>query len=285
MIRPFPPALVLLAILPSCSFNLASQTSAPPTPKAAETQRKGFAGAGGDYKHYPQETLDAGKQYYTANCAFCHGGGAKGGESGPSLVRSVVVLHDENGETLGAFIRVGVPDKGMPKFNLPQEQVTDIAAFLHDRVRQAAERSGYQILNIVVGDAKAGETYFNGAGGCTSCHSLARDLAHIGSKYQPVELQQKIIMPRDPRSRGDGSTAITVKATQPSGEVVQGRLIHIDDFALVVDVNGDHKNIERQSEDVPKIEINDPMQGHTQLLSRYTDSDIHNLTAFLVTLK
>jgi len=275
-----PAGMVLAAV--SLVLPLCAQTPAPPPPK------RGFAGAGEDYKHYPPEVLEAGQKFYTANCAFCHGGGAKGGESGPDLLRSVFVLHDENGESIGGFIKVGRPDKGMPKFNLPDDQVRDIAAFLHDRVRQAAERSGYQILNIVVGDPKAGEAYFNGAGGCTSCHSVDKDLAHVGSKYkEPVDLQQKIVMPRTGRGNSGGAgTAITVKITQPSGETMEGRLVHMDDFSVTFsNENGDRKTIERTSDEVPKVEVHDPLKGHLEILARISDSDIHNLTAYLLGLK
>ena len=272
-------ALVISALvaLPLTAQNQAGQ--ATPAPK------KGFAGAGGDYKQYSQETLDSGKKIYTANCAFCHGGSAKGGETGPDLLRSVIILHDENGESLGAFIHVGRPEKGMPKFNLPDDQVKDVAAFIHDRVRAAAERGTYQILNIVVGDPKAGEAYFNGAGKCTTCHSVTGDLAHIGSKYDAVAVQQKIVMPREPRSTNP-ATALTVKVTQPSGEVAQGQLRHIDDFSVtLVGKDGSVAKYPRESDDVPKVEVTDPLKGHTELLSQYTDSDIHNLTAYLLTLK
>jgi mono/diheme cytochrome c family protein len=280
LIRSSSSVLLTLIFSTLAVTHLSSQT---PPAQTQQPPRRGFAGAGEDYKHYSEETLDSGKKIYTANCAFCHGGNAKGGESGPDLLRSVIVLHDENGEGVGAFIHVGRPDKGMPKFNLPEDQVRDLAAFLHDRVRQAAERSGYQILNIVVGDPKAGEAYFNGAGGCTSCHSVDKDLAHIGSKYSPVELQQKIIMPRDFRSHGGG---ITVKVTEPDGKVLDGRLIHIDDFSVTLEQpNGDRKTMDRESDEVPKVELHDPLKGHTELLSRYTDADIHNLTAYLLTLK
>ncbi len=286
MVRCFSPAKWALALLIFASGAAFSQTPASPNPAPQQPPpRRGFAGAGGDYKHYSAEALDNGKRFYTANCAFCHGGNAKGGESGPDLLRSVVVLHDEDGETLGAFISVGIPNKGMPKFSLPQDQVNDIASFLHERVRQAAERGGYQILNIVVGNATQGQTYFNGMGGCVSCHSVDKDLAHIGSKYQPVDLQQKIIMPRDQRSSGNGATALQVKITQPSGEILQGALYRMDDFSVTFDDHGDRKTIQRENEDVPKVEVTDPLKGHMQLLTRYTDSDIHNLTAYLLTLK
>lgn len=298
MIPRLTPARVALVFLSSLATMLAAQNppvdkSAPPATQVTPVPRRGFGGAGGDYKDYSPETLDSGKKIYTANCAFCHGGNAKGGETGPDLLRSVVVLHDENGEGVGAFIHVGRPDKGMPAFKLPDDQVKDLSAFLHDRVRAAAERGSYQILNIVVGDPKAGEAYFNGGGKCTTCHSVDKDLAHIGAKYDPVTLQQKIVMPRDfsygRRAAGavpNASTAVTAKVTQPDGQVTQGLLNHIDDFSVTLtDTNGERKTLPRDSADVPKVELHDPLKGHTELLSQYTDSEIHNLTAYLLTLK
>jgi mono/diheme cytochrome c family protein len=257
------------------------QTPAAPPPNKPP---KGFAGAGGDYKEYDPATLERGKRTYTANCAFCHGGNAKGGESGPDLLRSITVLHDENGELIGKVVLNGRPDKGMPKFNFTPEQIADISAFLHDGVRAAAERSTYKILNVLVGDAKAGEVYFNGAGGCTSCHSVTGDLAHIGAKYDALNLQQKIVMPREGR-QVDKATAVTATVTLPSGETVTGILHHMDDFSItLIDAQGDYRSFSRDGE-VPKIELHDPMKGHTELLKQYTDADIHNLTAYLVTLK
>lgn len=258
-------------------------TPGNPPPSAQRT----FKGAGGDYKAYSPEVLAAGLKVYTANCAFCHGGSAKGGETGPSLVRSEVVLHDEDGKLLGAFIHVGRPDRGMPKFDLPPDEVKNIAAFLHDQVRAAAERGTYQILNIVVGDPKAGEAYFNGPGGCLSCHSLDKDLAHVGSRYDPVALQQKIIMPRESRRMSSNpATAITAKVTAASGNVTEGMVSKIDDFSItLIGADGQTTTIERESDEVPKVELHDPMEGHLELLKKYTDSDIHNLTAYLLTLK
>lgn len=269
---------------PGAPNSPARVTPGNPPPSA----QKKFQGAGGDYKTYSPEVLASGLKVYTANCAFCHGGGAKGGETGPSLVRSEVVLHDEDGEVLGAFIHVGRPDKGMPRFNLAQNQVKEIAAFLHDRVRAAAERGTYQILNIVVGDAKAGEAYFNGPGKCSSCHAVAKDLAHVGSQYDPVALQQKIIMPRESRSMSGATpgTAITAKVTTASGSVIEGRVSKIDDFSVtLVGPDDQTTTVQRESEGVPSIVLHDPMDGHLALLKQYTDSDIHNLTAYLLTLK
>jgi cytochrome c oxidase cbb3-type subunit 3 len=293
------PARVALVLVAGFAAQLGAQQN-PAMPKAGRpanpapgpvtpAPRRTFGGAGGNYKTYDPALLEAGKKTFSANCAFCHGSNAKGGESGPDLLRSVVVLHDENGESIGKVILNGRPEKGMPKFSFSPEQIASVAAFLHDSVRAAANRGSYTILNIVVGDPKAGEAYFNGAGKCSGCHSATGDLAHIGSKLQPVELQQKIVMPREGRAASRApqpeGTAITATVTLPSGEVVKGRLGRVDDFSVsLIDANGDYRSFTRDG-DSPKVELHDPLEAHTELLSKYTDSDIHNLTAYLLTLK
>ena len=291
-VRPAYVALVLLtgiAPLVCAQVPTAPPTGTPVNQATPAPARRG-GGAGGDYKDYDSASLERGKKTYSANCAFCHGGNAKGGESGPDLLRSLTVLHDENGDLIGQVVLNGRVDKGMPKFSFSPEQVGEIAAFLHDGVRAAAQRGTYKILNILVGDASAGQAYFNGAGGCMSCHSITGDLAHVGSKYDPVALQQKIVMPREGRFFGrqaapDKGTAVTVTVTLPSGGVVHGTLDRIDDFAVsLIDGNGEHRSFSRDG-DVPKVELHDPMKGHTELLKQYTDADIHNLTAYLETLK
>ena len=104
--------------------------------------------------------------------------------------------NDENGKQLGEFLQVGRPDRGMPKFDLPPAQVSDLAAFLHAAIYLNSNRRLYKILDILVGDAKAGEAYFNGAGRCSSCHSPAGDLKGVGAKYEPVALQGRLLLPR-----------------------------------------------------------------------------------------
>src|SRR5947207_10226126 len=111
-------------------------------------------------------------------------------------------MEDENGKQLGEFLKVGRPDKGMPKVDLTAQEVSDLATFLHAGIAAAANRRAYKILNILTGDAKAGEAFFNGAGKCSTCHSAAGDLKSIGAKYDPVTLQSRLIMP--PLGRGGG---------------------------------------------------------------------------------
>ena len=220
-----------------------------------------------------------GEKLYAPNCAFCHGEKARGAE-GPNLVRSVVVLHDEKGELIGPAIVKGFPDKGMPPFpNFAEGQLNDLAQFLHLQVELVANRGIYKRLNVVTGDASAGEAYFNGAGGCKSCHAVTGDLAHIGTKYQPEALQTRFVWPG---GRGAGA-AQKVTVTLPSGQSVSGTVKQIDDVNLsMYDAAGNYRSWPRQG---LKVELEDRLAGHRQLLEKYTDADMHNLTAYLVTLK
>ena len=145
-------------------------------------------------------SVGRGQELFVAQCGFCHGSNARGGSSGPDLTRSVLVQDDEGGRQLGEFLRGGRPDAGMPAFDLAAGQVTDVATFLHAAIFLNANRRLYQVLDILTGDPKAGEAFFNGAGRCGTCHSAAGDLKGIGAKHEPVALQQRLLMPRG-RSR------------------------------------------------------------------------------------
>jgi cytochrome c oxidase cbb3-type subunit 3 len=243
---------------------------------------------GRGYQNIDPAAVERGKKEFVATCGFCHGPSAKGGAGGPDLIRSELVLDDDNGEKIGPVILNGRPDNRMPKFAMTPEQISDIAAFLRNGVRAAALRGTYKILDIVTGDPKAGQTYFNGAGKCSSCHSVTGDLKGIGAKYEPVTLQIRFLMPRGRPRRGSGGAsgaATTVTVTLPSGQAFNGRLERIDDFAVALtDSGGDYRSFTR-NDDVPKVEIHDPLAAHSDMLTKYTDPDIHNLTAYLVTIK
>jgi cytochrome c oxidase cbb3-type subunit 3 len=227
-----------------------------------------------------------GEKLYGPSCGFCHGEKARGA-SGPNLVRSETVLHDEKGELIGPVVSQGRPEKGMPAFaQFTKDQLYDIAQFLHLQVELVANRSSYKRLNVVTGDAKAGEAYFNGAGGCKNCHSPTGDLAKIGSRMQPDQLQTRFIWPGAGGfggGRGGGASATKVTVTLPSGETVSGTLKRQDDFDIsIYDVQGNYHSWPRDS---VKVQVEDKLAGHRALLEKYTDQDMHNITAYLVTLK
>ena len=229
---------------------------------------------------------DRGEKLYAPNCGFCHGDKARGAE-GPNLVRSDVVLHDQKGELIGEVVSKGRPDKGMPAFaNFTKDQIYDIAEFLHMQVELVANRGLYKRLNIVTGDAKAGEAYFNGAGGCKSCHSPTGDLAKIASRYQPDALQTRFIWPGGGGGGGRGGGAAAepkVTVTLASGQKITGTLKRQDDFDIsMYDQQGNYHSWPRQS---VKVEVEDKLAAHRQILAKLTDKDMHDLTAYLVTLK
>jgi mono/diheme cytochrome c family protein len=236
-----------------------------------------------------QAAVDRGQKLFMENCGFCHGKEANGGDGGPDLIRSVLANHDENGNLIGPVILDGRPEKGMPKFKMTPAQISDIVAFLRFRNRYVRYRQLYQVKNdVITGDAKAGEAYFNGVGRCRGCHSPSGDLAHVAARFEPEFLLRRFLYPATRSFRGASEPAndrarATVTVTLPSGESVSGLLEHVDEFSVSMrDASGDYHTWWRET---AKVEIHDPLEAHAELLSQYTDTDIHNLLAYLETLK
>jgi len=240
-------------------------------------------------RNFDMTAVDRGKAKFAMLCASCHGEDARGGSGKTEidLVRSVLVLDDVGGKELGEFLKTGRPARKMPAFTLPPGEVSDIAAFLHHNVTVASERGAYKYLDVLVGDAKAGEAYFNGAGGCAKCHSVAGDLKGIGSKYDPPNIQLRVVTGGG-GGRGSANNPATAKKatiTLPNGKVVTGTLTQITPFSVTVrDASGAPQTFERDG-DNPKVVVTDPLQAHLDLMRKYTDDQMHNLTAYLATLK
>lgn len=197
-----------------------------------------------------------------------------------------MITDDNKGKDLGEFLKVGRPEKGMPSFaEFTPDQLTDLAAFLHGVAEDSHKRFSMDNNAIVVGDAKAGEAYFNGAGKCSTCHSPTGDLKGIAAKYDPATLQDRMIDPRGGRGAASQPPPATVKVTLASGQVFSGRLVSVNDFFVtLVDASGKRRTFSRDNE-VPKVEVDDPVQAHLDMMLKYTDENMHNLTAYLVTLK
>ena len=233
--------------------------------------------------------VERGGKMFATYCAGCHGAGAKGGPGAPNLVRSLLVLDDEKGILIAPVIREGRPDKGMPKLPLTEAQISDIVAWLHVRTYSAGHRTTYVFKDVLTGDPKQGEAYFNGAGSCSSCHSAAKDLAGIGSKYDPLSLQSRWLHPRSARrgrSAADAAKlAPKVTVTLPSGEKITGTLDRIDDFTVSLRDSENRFHSFKRNGDTPRVEIDDPLSKHMEMLRQYTDADIHNMTAYLASLK
>jgi mono/diheme cytochrome c family protein len=227
----------------------------------------------------PTDIAEAGGALFQQNCAFCHGRDAMGGETGPDLTASTLVQSDTTGEKIAAVIREGRPDNKMPAFNFSPLEIRSLIAFI--RAREAAAkahpggRRGVSPEDLQTGNAQAGKQYFEGAGGCVKCHSATGDLAGIAKRYQGLQLEEHMLYPRDAKSK--------VTVTLPSGEKITGTLAYRDEFTVGL---RDSAGIYRSwSTSRVKFTLESPVDAHVEQLPKYTDDDIHNLMAYLQTLK
>jgi cytochrome c oxidase cbb3-type subunit III len=223
--------------------------------------------------------VERGQQLMAAQCGFCHGSTARGGAGGPDLTRSEMVQSDENGKQLGEFLAVGRPDRGMPRFDLTPAQLSDLATYLHSAIHLAANRRLYKILDILVGDPRAGEAYFSGAGRCQTCHSTTGDLKGVGARYDPVVLQGRLVMPRGRPPNPGGppppplytdATAIRATVTLPSGETATGAIVRLTDFEVMLYESSGRTRSWLRNGDVPRVAVTDPLQAHVDQLSKWT---------------
>ena len=236
-----------------------------------------------------KEAAERGRKIFVPTCGFCHGNDAHG-KSGPDLVRSPAVLHDNKGDVIGPVIRNGRPERGMPAFSgLSAEQIADISTFLHSRAADVSNRFAYKIGDLITGNAQRGAAFFNGEGNCASCHSASGDLAHVATKYEPVELQRRMLYPApnllDVFLGRPTAPSAPVKVTVhlASGQQVSGTLDHLDEFTIAMhDSTGWHRSFSR---DAVTADVQDPRAAHEALLPKYTDQTMHDVLAYLETLK
>ncbi|MBI2687779.1 MAG: c-type cytochrome [Acidobacteria bacterium] len=265
----------------------------PPRTGAAGAGGAGFIGAGPDDAHIVDLAAAArGKSVYTAECQNCHGEAARGTKDGADLVRSLVVLKDRYGASVGSFLKLKKhpTQSGRASASIEGDQAIDLAHFLHMKVAETLRNGPYsQPINVLTGDAKAGQEYFNGAGGCAKCHSVTGDLAGIGRKYEPVMLQQKFLFPKTLGfgRGGRGPTLqkpVTLTVTPAGGKTVTGTLVHLDDFNVALrDEAGDYHSWVRTAS--LKVEKNDPYAAHVEMLDKYTDKNMHDIVAYLESIK
>ena len=209
-------------------------------------------------------------------CNFCHGADIRGAAGGPSLLRSQLVQRDRGGELIAPIIRNGVPGTTMAGFALNTSQIADIAEFLHSFPLSSRDPARVRPESILTGDAEQGRRYFDAQ--CGSCHSVASDLAGIATRISdPRDLQQHWLMP-------DDAPPVIVRVESGNG-VVTGPLERIDEFSVTLELPNGRLRTFRRDGDSPRVVLDDPMQAHRDLLPEYTDRDIHNVTAYLVTIQ
>ncbi|HTC46515.1 MAG TPA: c-type cytochrome [Candidatus Aquilonibacter sp.] len=264
-------ALLLLVGLAVSS----AQTPTPGAPAKNAVSKKGAVIT----KSYPPALVQSGAALFRRDCSFCHGRDAGGGESGPDLTRSKLVTADVDGDKIGAVVRNGRPDKGMPHFDVSEQQIAGLMAFIHTQQNNALTRKGgrkgVDVADLQTGNAEAGKQYFEGAGGCATCHSPSGDLAGINSRYRGLELEEQMLYPKNAKSK--------VAVTLASGQTITGTLEYLDEFTVgLIDSTGSYRSW--RTNDV-QYKVDEPVKAHVELFGKYTDADIHNLMAYLQTLR
>jgi cytochrome c oxidase cbb3-type subunit 3 len=231
-----------------------------------------------------------GKTLYGIDCTGCHGADLRGGDlGGPNLLRSQLALSDQDGELILPIIQGSRQSQGMPAVDLSREDGLAVAAYVRSIVatigRQGMPPSiGQEAPSVLVGNARAGQSYFDSK--CGGCHSPSGDLQGIATRIpDPKALQNRWVAGGGGRRGGVSANSVTVTITQPSGERVEGRLVRIDDFLVTIALADATVHTFRRDGGVPKVDVHDPMKGHRDLLPALTDQEMHDVTAYLVTLK
>lgn len=253
---------------------LVSQATRTPIYAASNGQQSGQVTPA-----HEADLAKAGSEVFGQNCAFCHGRDAMGGETGPDLTRSKLVLSDSGGDKISKVVRDGRPQKGMPSFSFSSQEMDGLVAFIHSQAAKAAAqaggRRGVDVSDLQTGNVEKGKEYFNGAGGCSKCHSPTGDLAGIASKYEGLHLEEQMLYPREAKSK--------VTVTLPSGEKISGTLAYLDEF--VVGLRDASDTYHSWPTSKVKYVVDSPVEAHVEQFPKYTDDDIHNLMAYLQTLR
>jgi cytochrome c oxidase cbb3-type subunit III len=270
---------VTAAVLASCLTVMAQTKTAQPRTAQTKTAQTNPARTKTTQVAYPAALVDKGKTLYGQNCLFCHGRDAGGGETGPDLMDSNIVINDVRGYKIGPFVRVGRPENGMPAFRLSPQEITELAAFLHNQKTKSETRPGgrrgVSVSDLQTGNVEAGKQYFNGAGTCSTCHSPTGDLAGVARRYRGLQLERRMLYPHN--------AAATVTVTLLSGQTIAGKLAFQDEFTIgLTDDAGWYQSWPTSH---VKYTINAPAEAHADLLGKYTDDDVHNLMAYLQTLR
>jgi cytochrome c oxidase cbb3-type subunit 3 len=286
-----------LLVAPLFVWNFAvAQTPPPASPAPVPVRRSGGLVPGQKRPPGDPAQIARGKTIYGISCTSCHGADLRGGDlGGPNLLRSQVALSDQDGELIVPIIQGARQNAGMPAIPMSPADAKAVAAFIRSEVGTIGTQGkppsiGKPAPSILDGDAAAGQAYF--AAKCASCHSATGDLQGIAAKISDPKLLQNAWVAGGrgrrfgpPLGAAGSRRTVTVTVTLPSGETVEGRLARIDDFLVtVVLADGSFRTFRREG-DVPKVDVHDPMKTHRDLLTVYTDKDIHDVTAYLVTLK
>jgi cytochrome c oxidase cbb3-type subunit 3 len=173
----------------------------------------------------------------------------------------------------------------MPAFPLSSGDLAALVAFIHDQKLRADTSNGgrrsVDVTDLASGNAAAGQRYFEAA--CVRCHSATGDLAGVATRHQGLTLLQRMLYPSATGRGSSGRAPQTVTVTLPSGHPITGRLAYRDEFMIaIIDDAGWFRSWPASQ---VRFTLDDPLQAHVEQLGKYSDDDMHNVLAYLQTLR
>lgn len=257
---------------------------APPRPPTTQSPASHPRPKSTTPQNYTAEQIRAGEIRFGSQCGFCHGKDAAGGETGTDLTRSSVVAQDVHGDKMEPVIRGGRPNAGMPSFSsLSEEELSTIVAYVHSQMDKFATLGGgrrsVEPADLATGSVDAGRAYFIGEGKCSTCHSASGDLAGIGARWQGLNLMRRMLYP----TGNPAATQLRATFTLSFGQTLVAPAVADDEFSVtVLDPLGARQTYQKSA---VKVKVEDPLSAHFDRLGKYTDADIHNVYAYLESLK
>jgi len=202
---------------------------------------------------FPQESnplandpkaVAAGESQFRANCAFCHGLGARGGGRGPDLTRA----HKRHGKTDADLFRTindGIPGTAMPQNGTTSQGVgmTDVEIWQVISYIRSVEK---KTSSLPSGDAARGDKLFHGAAGCSTCHMvqgkggrLGPDLTYVAGARSLDALVESVRFPSKRLATGliESTKEFpqeyeTVSVTTTDGKQFTGVTLNEDNFSV-----------------------------------------------------
>ena len=284
-------------LAPTCVLIMAASAAIFAQPPQAGPRRQGGFVPGQERPTGEPAQIARGNTLYGISCRGCHGADLRGGDmGGPNLLRSQIALSDRDGEKIIPVIQGSMQSGGMPAIAMSPEDAKAVATYVRSILAtiggQGKPPDSQEPPTILVGNAAEGQAYF--ATKCAGCHSVTGDMKGLAARItDPKMLQNAWVAggarggrggPPAPSSRTAART-VTVSVTPPNGKTIDGRLLRIDDFVVTLALPDGTSRSFRRDGGVPKVEVHDPLATHRELLSAYSDKNIHDLTAYLVTLK
>jgi putative heme-binding domain-containing protein len=226
---------------------------------------------------YSAAEIQAGSRLYATQCQQCHG--QMGDQvTGINLRRGQFrrVVSDED---MKRIVTNGLTESGMPPFKFQPAELDQLVAF----IRAGFDPGGTAVR---IGDARRGQTVFEGKGQCASCHRVngkgprtAPDLSDIGSARQPAALHRSLLEP----TKGMWPINRPVRIVTRDGRTIRGRRLNEDTFTVQV-IDDAERLVSIDKADIKEYErgATSPMPS---VQGKLSGDEIADVIAYLLSLK